>query len=84
MGTGSVTSGATSSVVEDPSQPDWKKFKSLQEIDMIRQTKKDNILSQVMGSYLTDSKKVAITPGDISFVTMKLNNTTQDKQVYSV
>jgi hypothetical protein len=84
MGNGSVHSGATQSVVEDPNQPDWKKFKSLQEIDMIRQTKKDLILSQVISGYLTDSKKVAVTPGDVSFVSMHLQNQTNEKQVYSV
>jgi len=29
MGNGSVNTGATQSIVEDPSQPDWKKFKTL-------------------------------------------------------
>ena len=38
-----MTMGSTASQVsvEDPSQPDWAKFKSLREIEMIRETKKD-------------------------------------------
>ena len=34
-------STVTHTSVEDPSQPDWAKFKSLREIEMIRETKKD-------------------------------------------
>jgi len=74
MGQGSVNQNATQSAVADPSQPDWKKFKTLQEIDMIRQTKKDMIITQVMGDYLHDTKLVAVTPGDQAFVTLPLHN----------
>lgn len=42
--------------VDDPSQPDWAKFKSLREIEMIRETKKDKILSKVMDDYCTGSE----------------------------
>ena len=51
---------------------------------MIRQTKKDLIISQVMGNYLTDSKMVSVTPGDITFVTMPVHNDTRQNQVYVV
>ena len=37
---------------DNSKQPEWKKYKTLQEIDMIRQTKKDLIIGQVMGNYL--------------------------------
>jgi hypothetical protein len=39
--------------VEDPNQPDWMKLKSLREIEMIRATKKDNILTRVMEDYVS-------------------------------
>ena len=76
--------GNVSSVVEDPSQPDWKKYKTLQEIDMIRQTKKDMIINQVMGNFMTDSKMVSVIPGDISFVTMPIQNDSQETKVYQI
>lgn len=41
---------------------------------MIRQTKKDLIISEVMGSYLSDSKMVAMVPGDLSFMVLPLEN----------
>ena len=72
------------SVVEDPKQPDWKKYKTLQEIDMIRQTKKDMIISQVMGSYMAESKQVSVVPGDLSFMVLPLENVSQQRQVYQI
>lgn len=35
--------------VEDPSQPDWMKVKSLREIETIRETKKRDIINQMIG-----------------------------------
>jgi hypothetical protein len=35
--------------VEDPSQPDWLKHKSLREIEVIRETKKDLIVNNLFG-----------------------------------
>jgi hypothetical protein len=49
--------------VEDPRQPDWKKQKSLQEIDLIRQAKKEQLINSVMGSYTTNSKIISLIPG---------------------
>jgi hypothetical protein len=37
--------------VEDPSQPDWAKYKSLREIETIRQTKKEQVVNRVMDEY---------------------------------
>ena len=55
-----MTLGTASSMVsiEDPNQPDWVKHKSLREIEVIRETKKKDIISQVLGTSLneTDSK----------------------------
>jgi len=42
--------GSTLASVEDPSQPEWMKAKSLREIETIRETKKRDIISQVMGA----------------------------------
>jgi hypothetical protein len=42
--------------VEDPNQPDWLKQKSLKEIEMIRATKKDNILNRVMEEYVSGAQ----------------------------
>ena len=53
MTMGHVASNAS---VEDPSQPDWAKFKSLKEIEMIRETKKDTIINRVLDDYVTGSE----------------------------
>lgn len=44
---------ASQASVEDPSQPDWAKFKSLREIEMIRETKKDSVISNVLNDYIS-------------------------------
>lgn len=48
-----MTLGQTTSQIsiEDPSYPDWAKFKSLREIEMIRETKKDSVINKVMTDY---------------------------------
>jgi hypothetical protein len=53
-----MTMGNTASQasVEDPTQPDWAKYKSLREIEMIRETKKDQILSRVMNEYISGAQ----------------------------
>lgn len=47
---------ASSASVEDPSQPDWAKYKSLREIEMIRETKKGQVLNRVIDDYLSGSE----------------------------
>lgn len=43
MTTGKASLGSAS--IEDPSQPEWQKMKSLREIETIRETKKNEIVS---------------------------------------
>lgn len=43
MTMGKVSLGSAS--IEDPSQPEWQKMKSLREIETIRETKKNEIVS---------------------------------------
>jgi hypothetical protein len=50
--------------VEDPNQPDWLKKKSLREIEMIRETKKNDIIHRVLGDGSgANVKTLAVTPG---------------------
>ncbi len=42
--------------VEDSSQPDWLKLKSLREIEMLRATKKEHILHQVLQEYVSGAE----------------------------
>ena len=71
--------GEEQSIIADPSQPDWAKMKQIQEIDMIRQTKKNQIIKQVMGTYLSDSVQVPVIPGDIYFMTVPIENRTKER-----
>lgn len=41
--------------IEDPNQPDWAKYKSLREIEMIRETKKEGIISRVLNDYVSNA-----------------------------
>ena len=50
--------------IEDSSQPDWLKKKSLREIEVIRETKKNDIIHRVLGDGSgANVKTMAITPG---------------------
>jgi hypothetical protein len=42
--------------VEDPSQPDWLKLKSLREIEMIRATNKEHVITKVMDEYVSGAQ----------------------------
>jgi hypothetical protein len=51
-----IDNNASQASVEDPTKPDWAKYKSLREIEMIRETKKDQILSRVMNEYISGAQ----------------------------
>lgn len=55
MTVGLKEASATYTSVEDPSQPDWAKIKSLKEIEVIRETKKLSILNRVIDEYCSTS-----------------------------
>jgi hypothetical protein len=59
---GQPTSSTIASV-EDSNQPDWLKLKSLREIEMIRATKKEHILSRVMEEYVSGAEQLSVLPG---------------------
>lgn len=81
MTMGHVASNAS---VEDPSQPDWAKFKSLREIEMIRETKKDQILTRVMDEYMSGSEQLSVIPGQIEFLKVKVHNPFNQNEVFTV
>lgn len=59
-------------------------MKSLQEIDLIRQAKKEQLINTVMGSYTSNSKIVSLVPGKISFEIIEIENDTKDPQTYKI
>ena len=69
----------TTGAIDDPSRPDWEKFQSLEEINMIRSTKKELIMESVMSQYLEDSHQVFLSPGDVQFISVPLDNNTQTR-----
>lgn len=79
MGEKSAMKNAT---FDDPGQADWIKQRQLREIEMLRQTKKQQIISELMGNYMADSIMVHVVPGKIAFVSLKVENNTQSAQVY--
>ena len=66
-----MTMGHAASIasVEDPQQPDWMKVKSLREIETIRETKKRDIISQIMGAESQGScPTLNVMPGQLTFI----------------
>lgn len=57
---GESTSNAS---VEDPNQPDWAKFKSLKEIEIIRDYKKQDVINNVISEYVTDTYQLSVISG---------------------
>ena len=59
MGNASVSSS-----IEDPTQPEWIKHKSLREIEVIRETKKNEIVTKLLSESVHGNiKKLIVTPG---------------------
>ena len=62
--------------IEDPGQPEWLKKKSLREIEVIRETKKNDLINKVLGDTSGASvKTLAVTPGQLSFLSIPVTNT---------
>lgn len=60
---------ATLAAMEDPAQPDWMKVKSLREIETIRETKKRDILNQLVGGGSSGScPTLNVMPGQLAFL----------------
>ena len=51
---------------------------------MIRQSKKDLIINQVLNGYMADSQIVPLVPGELSFITIPLENKSTKREVYTV
>eukprot|EP00347_Sterkiella_histriomuscorum_P000155 403376962 len=84
MTIGHKEASATYTSVEDPSQPDWAKIKSLKEIEIIRETKKDQVLSRVMDDYCSTSDQMSVISGQLEFFTCKVHNPYTMNEVYTV
>ena len=61
--------------IEDPSFPDWAKFKSLREIEMIRETNKNSVINKVMIDYVSTAIQLSIVPGQLETVEIPIHNT---------
>lgn len=83
-----MTMGASGSLasVEDPHQPDWMKVKSLREIETIRETKKRDIIAQMIGSDGPNScPTLNVMPGHLCFTEpITIVNTLSQTQQYTV
>ena len=75
---------STYAAVEDPTQPDWMKLKSLREIEMIRATKKEHVITRVMEDYVSGNEQLSVLPGTLAFVKVRIHNTYTQREVYSV
>jgi hypothetical protein len=52
MGNASISSS-----IEDPAQPEWLKHKSLREIEVIRETKKNEIVNKLLNDTINSNIK---------------------------
>ena len=68
-------SGPTNTQIDGSDQPDWLKHRSLKTIEMIRENKKGDILSQVFGYDGEGSTGVfSVTPGELKFLPIPVLN----------
>ena len=51
---------------------------------MVRKTKKELIMSEVMSEYMEESELVHMTPGELAFVRVPLHNMSATTQAYRV
>ena len=70
--------------MEDPNQPDWAKYKSLREIEMIRDTKKGQMLNRVLEDYVQGTEQLSVIPGQLEFIKVKVHNPFNMNEVFSV
>ena len=64
-----------STSIDDPSQPEWLKHKSLREIEVIRETKKNEIVSKLLNDTINSNlKQLHVIPGKISTFNVPLLN----------
>ncbi|CDW71325.1 UNKNOWN [Stylonychia lemnae] len=84
MTIGHSEASAAYTQVDDPSQPDWAKHKSLKEIEVIRETKRDQVLSKVLEEYTQTTEQVSVVPGQIEFYKCKIQNPFNSREVFSI
>ena len=71
--------------IEDPKQPEWMKHKSLREIEIIRETKKNDILNQVFGVDVEGGGNIFnVTPGQLKFLPIPISNNSNAVETFSV
>lgn len=70
--------GAAMTSLEDPSKPEWMKVKSLREIETIRESKKRDIIQQMIGAESQGTCPILnVMPGHLTFTPpMKVINDT--------
>jgi hypothetical protein len=70
--------------IEDSSQPDWLKLKSLREIEIFRETKKSHMITKVMEEYVSGAEQLSVMPGQLSFVKIKLHNKFSQREIFTI
>ena len=74
------------SQIENPRQPDWVKTQSLREIEVIRESKKKDIVSRVLGvDEEAAGDVITVVPGELAFLPpIPVTNTSPHPQFYTV
>jgi hypothetical protein len=70
--------------IEDSNQPDWMKLKSLREIEIFRETKKNHMITKVMEEYVSGAEQLSVMPGQLSFVKVKIHNKFSQREIFTV
>ena len=70
--------------IEDASQPDWLKLKSLREIEIFRETKKSHMITKVMEEYVSGAEQLSVMPGQLSFVKVKIHNKFSQREIFTI
>jgi hypothetical protein len=71
--------------IEDSNQPEWQKHKSLREIEVIRESKKTDILNSVFGLDVDNlAPAFNVTPGKLAFLQLPIVNKDNCLETFTV
>ena len=70
--------------LDDPTQPEWAKIRSLQQIDDMRSFTQFHTIEKVLQGHIRATQHLYVVPGKVHFFKYKLKNIYASKAVYEI
>lgn len=70
--------------LNDPTANDWQKHQTLKQIEILRDTKKSQILNKVLKESMTFKQAIDVIPGQAQLVHFLVSNPYPDDEVFTV